>query len=178
MTVRTQVIATITVLVLVGAVDFVARVHVPRSTAERDLQVDRSLAPDETLSLAEARQRLQSWLPDQAATTNANTAGNGQQAVIDAAALPDRGVLAGRLFVLRGIFDTEDGDPFAVIEVAAEDGAAIERHDVLAGDEIDGVRVDRIDGRRVALSDGDKTIRLALFLDPGFESVTADEPND
>ncbi len=180
MTVRMQITATVLVLLLLGAVDFVVRVYVPRSTAERDLQMDTSLPPNETLSLAEAQQRLQSWLPDQTETAAARPGPDGgeQGAATALDASPDRAELAGRLFVLRGIFDTEGGDPFAVLEVAPVAGGSVDRHDAIAGDEIDGVRINLIDGRRVELSDGGKTIQLSLFLDPGFESVTTDEPND
>ena len=175
MTVRNQVAALILLLGLTGLVDFVTRVYVPRAETERGLNLDAAPQPAQTRSLAEARERLQSWLPEQRTVTTASQAGSAADETYGNVELPDRGRLAGRLYVLRGIFETEGGPPFAVLEVTPESAGEIERHDVVAGDEIDGVRVELIDGRRIELSNEGELIRLALFLAPGLENIAADE---
>jgi hypothetical protein len=177
MTVRAQVAAVLAVLGLAAIVDFASRVYVPRTGAERDARLDVAIVPGEMLSLAEARQRLQSWLPGQDASAAANP-DDVASGVVENADLPDRGKLGGWVFVLRGVFDVDAGPPFAVLEVAPETGGAAERHEVIAGNDIKGVRVERIAGRRVSLSDGDESIRLALFLDPDNETDAANESND
>jgi len=62
---RMQVIVVAAILALAGAVDFVQRIHVPRSLAIRGAGMEATALPDLPLSLASARQRLQSWLPTQ-----------------------------------------------------------------------------------------------------------------
>ncbi len=66
--------------------------------------------------------------------------------------------------MLRGIFDA--GPRFAVLDVMANAGGEIEQHRVSAGEAINGVRVERISDHGVTLSDSQKTIHLALFIDP------------
>lgn len=178
MTARNQVVAVVLVLGLAGLVDFVTRVYVPRAETERGLEPDVAIPPTETRSLAEARQRLQSWLPEQRTAATEGQAGTpvGETGETNSnIELPDRGKLGGRLYVLRGIFETEGGPPFAVLEVTPESGGQVERHDVLAGDDIGGVHVDLIDGRRIVLSKEGELIQLTLFLAPGAETVAADE---
>ena len=149
--------------------------YVPRSDSERGLAVDAPPPPGETRSLAEARQRLQSWLPDERTAATASDPIVGGNSDNDDVELPDRGRLAGRLYVLRGIFETDGGRLFAVLEVIPEKGGTIQQHKVLAGDSIGGVSVDRIAGTRVRLSGKGKVIQLSLFVDPGIETVAEDE---
>ena len=178
MTVRAQVSIVLAVLALIGIADFATRVHVPRDDAERAIELEPAESLDAPLSLAEARQRLQSWLPDQGMTVQANSASSAEPPDIDGADYPDRGELGGYVFLLRGIFDQDSGSPFAVMEVTPEAGGSTERREVVAGDSIHDVRVDRVAGRRVSLSTGDTAIELALFLAPEKETVVADKPND
>lgn len=178
MTVRAQVSAVLGILALIGIVDFVSRVYVPRDDAERTTEWKPAEAPDAPLSLAAARQRLQSWLPDQGTTAQANPGSGAEQPDTDGADYPDRGELGGYVFLLRGIFDQDSGSPFAVMEVTPETGGSTERREVVAGDSIHDVHVNRVSGRRVSLSTGDTAIELALFLAPEKETVVADEPND
>lgn len=179
MTPRNQVMAVALVLGLVGLMDFFARVHVPRSDADRGFQLAKLRAPVEEQSLAEARQRLQSWLPDARKGSPADDAadggGSGAEDATEDVELPDRGRLRGRLYVLRGIFETDGVRSFAVLEAMPEGGGPPERHDVVAGDEVGGVRIESIDETRIRLSAEGKVIQLTLFLDPGMESILADE---
>ena len=178
MTVRAQVAAVLAVLGLVGVVDFAKRVYVPRDDAERTTELKPAQPLDAPLSLAEARQRLQSWLPDQGMAAQASSGSNAEQADTNGANYPDRGELGGYVFLLRGIFDQDSGLPFAVMEVTPKTGGSTERREVVAGDSIHDVRVDRVAGRRVSLSTGNTAIELALFLAPEKETVVADKPND
>ena len=175
MTSRNQVMAVVLILGLVGLVDFLTRIYVPRSGTERDLAFDAPPPPGETRSLAAARQRLQSWLPDDSTAEAASNASDGANGANDDGELPDRGRLAGRLYVLRGIFETDGGRLFAVLEVMPKAGGAVQQHKVLAGDNIGGIRVDRIAGRRIRLSGEGEVIELSLFLDAGIETVAVDE---
>ena len=179
MTARQQVMAVMLVLGLAGLVDFATRVYVPRSETERGTVFDAAPPRSETQSLAEARQRLQSWLPDERAAAAAGNAASGvaddSSSANEDVELPDRGKLAGRLYVLRGIFDADGGQPFAVLEIMPEEGGPLERHDVVAGDEVGGARVESIDGRRISLSGEGELIHLSLFLDAGTKTVAADE---
>ena len=175
MTSRNQVTAVVLVLVVVGVLDFFTRVYVPRSAAGRDMQFEVAAPPEPPLSLAEARQRLQSWLPDDRTAEAASNASDGANGASDDGELPDRGRLAGRLYVLRGIFETDGGRQFAVLEVMPEAGGAVQQHKVLAGDSIGRIRVDLIAGRRIRLSGEGEVIELSLFLDAGIETVAVDE---
>lgn len=176
MTPRTQVISVAAVVALVGAVDFVQRIHVPRAAAVREPIIGMTALPDRPLSLASARERLQSWFP-------AQTTGQ-QELPADAQAepgdsggnIPDRADLGGSRFVLRGVFDA--GPPFAVVDVMPSAGGEIEQHRLSAGDTIKGVRVERISGRRVSLSDGQTVIQLALFIDPEDDMTPAKENDE
>jgi len=174
---RNQVMAVVLILGLVGLADFLTRIYVPRSDTERGLAFDAPPPPGETRSLAEARQRLQSWLPDDgtAAAAAASNAIEGTKGANDNGELPDRGTLAGRLYVLRGIFETDGGRLFAALEVMPEAGGVTQQHKVMAGDNIGGIRVDRIAGRRIRLSGEGEVIELSLFLDAGIETVAVDE---
>ncbi len=168
---QTQVIAVAAVLVLLGALDFAKRVHVPRSPATRDTITGTDALPADPLPLASARERLQSWLPAQQPGPQDPQGTSGEQP--QDASVPDRADIGGWRFVLRGVFDA--GPPFAVLDVQPSAGGAVEQHRVSAGDSIKGVSVNGIAGRRVSLSDGDKEIQLALFIDPGDEIATAEE---
>jgi hypothetical protein len=174
--------AVVLILGLLGLADFLTRIYVPRSGTERDLAFDAPPPPGETRSLAAARQRLQSWLPDDSTAEAASNVSDGANGANDdgelpdrGGELPDRGRLAGRLYVLRGIFETDGGRLFAVLDVMPEAGGAVQQHKVLAGDDIGGVRVDRIAGRRIRLSGEGEVIELSLFLDAGIETVAVDE---
>ena len=178
MTVRAQVTAVLVILALVGMLDFATRVYVPRDKAERNAQLQVTSAPKRTLSLAEARQRLQSWLPDPGSAVQQLSGSETQQGASDDGDRSDRGELGSNIFVLRGVFDTPAEPTFAVVEVTPKAGGAARRYEANAGDTIEDVRVDQIAGRRVRLSDGDSTIELALFLGPERGTVATDKRND
>ncbi len=173
MTPRMQVIVVAAILALAGAVDFVQRIHVPRSLAIRGAGLEATALPDPPLSLASARQRLQSWFPTQTPGPQAASNEVANDSRDSALRVPDRADLGGWRFVLRGVFDA--GPPFAVLDVMPSAGGEIEQHRLLAGEVIKGVRVERISGRSVSLSDGEKVIQLALFIDPGDDIVPTDE---
>ncbi len=171
MTVRAQLTAVIVVLALVGLADFAKRVYVPRSPSDRTADLELATGPARGLSLAEARQRLESWLPDDTAAVSASAeAGAG-----DVGDRTDRGRLGGQLFVLRGIFNTESGPPFAVFAVTDDGGSVPERFDAVEGDTIRNVQVDRISGRRVYLTTGNEELVLSLFLDSASKTVATDD---
>lgn len=170
MTPRQQIIVVAAVLAIVGAVDFVQRVHVPRQPATRALDAGNQGQPEAPMPLAMARQRLQSWFPPEGPGPQDPTAATQAGAGNSATSVPDRAEIGGRQFVLRGVFDA--GPPFAVFDVASRSGGMVEQHRLSVGEEIEGVRVERIAGRSVSLSDGDSTVQLALFIDPA-EKVSA-----
>ena len=176
MTPRTQVIVVAAILALAGAVDFVQRIHMPRSTAIRGAGMEATALPDLPLSLASARQRLQSWLPTQTSGPQAASIDVANESRDSAVRIPDRADLGGWHFVLRGVFDA--GPPFAVLDVMPSAGGEIEQHRLSAGELIKGVRVERISGRSVSLSDGEKVIQLALFIDPGDDIVPTNEKDE
>ncbi len=176
MTPRMQVIVVAAILALAGAVDFVQRIHMPRSLAIRGAGLEATALPDLPLSLASARQRLQSWLPTQTSGPHAASPEVANESRDSAVRVPDRADLGGWRFVLRGVFDA--GPPFAVLDVMPSAGGEIEQHQLSAGELIKGVRVERISGRSVSLSDGEKVIQLALFIDPGDDIVSTDEKDE
>lgn len=173
MTPRNQVIAVAAVLVAMGAVDFFQRVHVPRAPTTRDSQIGSPTLPAVPLSLAMARQRLQSWFPAQ--TTGLQSQGENSRA--DAAAagasIPDRADIGGWNFVLRGVFDA--GPTFAVLDVMPTSGGEIEQHRLSVGEDLKGVRLEQISGRNISLSDGEKVIQLALFIEPKNNIASVDK---
>lgn len=175
MTVRSQAIVVAAILVLAGLVDFVQRVYVPRSQATRAANTGSPVLPNPPLSLASARQRLQSWLPVPTLIPASAPAG-GPKAVANephaGARVPDRVDIGGWRFVLRGVFDA--GPPFAVLDVMPSAGGAVEQYRLAAGEAIKGVRVERIAGRGVSLSDGEKVIQLALFIGPRDDTVATE----
>jgi hypothetical protein len=171
-----QVIVVAAILALAGAVDFVQRIHVPRSLAIRGAGMEATALPDLPLSLASARQRLQSWLPTQTSGPQAASIDVANESRESAVRIPDRADLGGWRFVLRGVFDA--GPPFAVFDVMSSTGGEFEQHRVSAGDVIKGVRVERISGRSVSLSDGEKVIQLALFIDPSDDIVPTNEKDE
>jgi len=168
---RSQVLTVAAILVVAGVVDFVQRIHVPRSAATRDANIETRIVADAPLPLASARERLQSWFPVQQQRSQDSQNDSEQQG--EYAGMPDRADIGGWRFVLRGVFDA--GPPFAVLDVQASAGGTIEQHRLSAGDTIKGVTVERIAGRRVSLSDGENEIELALFIDPGDEIAAAKE---
>ncbi len=176
MTPRNQVIVVAAILVLAGAVDFVQRIHVPRSLAIRGAEMEAPALPDLPLSLASARQRLQSWLPTQTSGPQAASIDVANESRDSAVRIPDRADLGGWHFVLRGVFDA--GPLFAVLDVMPSAGGEIEQHRLSAGEFIKGVRVERISGRSVSLSDGEKVTELALFIDPGDDIVPTNEKDE
>ncbi len=176
MTPRTQVIVVAAILTLAGAVDFVQRIHMPRSTAIRGAGMEATALPDLPLSLASARQRLQSWLPTQTPGPPAASIDAANEFRDSAVRIPDRADLGGWRFVLRGVFDA--GPPFAVLDVMPSAGGEIEQHRLSAGELIKGVRVERISGRSVSLSDGEHVTELALFIDPGDDIVRTNEKDE
>lgn len=172
MTPGAPVIAVAGILVLAGAIDFVQRIYVPRSPATRESNIEALAVPNQPLPLASARERLQSWLPTNAPEPQEAPVG-GQNEPVDSSRIPDRADIGGWRFILRGVFDA--GPPFAVFDVKSSAGGEIEHHRVLAGEVIQGVRVERIAGHSVDLTDGDKMIHLALFIDPEDNMAPANE---
>jgi hypothetical protein len=162
---RNQVTAVVLVLGLIGVLDFVTRVYVPRSAAGRDMQFEVAAPREQPLSLAEAQQRLQSWLPDQRPGTPSSGTDSAEDGTTSTADLPDRGELAGWHFVLRGVFARAPSQPFAAIEVMSSKGGAIEQHEVTEGQLIKGVRVERVGLHGVSLTEGAEAIELTLFVD-------------
>ena len=175
MTPRMQVIVVAAILALAGAVDFVQRIHMPRSLAIRGAGLEATALPDLPLSLALARQRLQSWLPTQTSGPQAasNEVANESRDSAVRVRVPDRADLGGWRFVLRGVFDA--GPPFAVLDVMPSAGGEIEQHRLSAGELIKGVRVERISGRSVSLSDGEKVTELTLFINARDDMIPANE---
>ncbi len=169
MTPRMQVIVVAAILALAGAVDFVQRIHVPRSLAIRGAGMEATALPDLPLSLASARQRLQSWLPTQTSGPQVASIDVANESRESAVRIPDRADLGGWHFVLRGVFDA--GPPFAVLDVMSSAGGEVEQHRLSAGELIKGVRVEQISGRSVSLSDGENVTELALFIDPSDDIV-------
>lgn len=172
MTPRNQVIAVAAILVIVATFDFVQRVQVPRAPTTRNSQIESPALPAVPLSLALARQRLQSWFPAQQAQAAGaqNVSGN-----VDAS-LPDRADIGGWNFVLRGVFDA--GPTFAVLDVTPTSGGAVEQHRLSVGESLKGVRLEQISGRNISLSDGEKVIQLALFIDPRGDMVSANDKDE
>ncbi len=173
MTPRNQVIVVAAILALAGAVDFVQRIHMPRSLAIRGAGLEATALPDLPLSLASARQRLQSWLPTQTSGPQAASLEVANESRDSAVRVPDRADLGGWRFVLRGVFDA--GPPFAVLDVMPSAGGEIEQHRLSAGELIKGVRVERISGRSVSLSDGEKVTELTLFINARDDMIPANE---
>jgi len=173
---RNQVIVVAAILALAGAVDFVQRIHMPRSLAIRGAGMESTALPDLPLSLASARQRLQSWLPTQIPGQQGLSVDAQVEPHDSAASIPDRADIGGWRFVLRGVFDA--GPPFAVLDVMLSTGGEVEQHRLSAGELIKGVRVERISGRSVSLSDGEKVIQLALFIDPSDDIVPTNEKDE
>jgi len=170
---RMQVIVVAAILALAGAVDFVQRIHMPRSLAIRGAGLEATALPDLPLSLASARQRLQSWLPTQTSGPQAASIEVANESRDSAVRVPDRADLGGWRFVLRGVFDA--GPPFAVLDVMPSAGGEIEQHRLSAGELIKGVRVERISGRSVSLSDGEKVTELTLFINARDDMIPANE---
>ena len=173
MTPRNQVIAVAALLAIVGSVDFVRRVYVPRAPTTRDSQIESPAPPAAPQSLAMARQRLQSWFPAQ--TTGSMVQGTNQQGESgnSGASVPDRANIGGWQFVLRGVFDT--GPKFAVLDVIPASGGPAEQHRLSVGEMIKGISVEQISGKRISLSDGEQLVQLALFIDPEDEIASVDE---
>ena len=172
MTARSQVMLVAIVLLLIAVADFVQRIYVPRSAASREAQIEAVPLPGEPMPLASAQERLQSWFPVGAPTSDSETmvANASDDAAV---ALPDRVDIAGWRFILRGVFDA--GPEFAVLDVMSTSGGETEQHRLLAGDEIKGVSVERISGRSVYLSDGEIIKRLALFVEPEINVTPAND---
>ena len=145
-------------------------------TAIRGAGMEATALPDLPLSLASARQRLQSWLPAQTSGPQAASIEVANESRDSAVRVPDRADLGGWRFVLRGVFDA--GPPFAVLDVMPSAGGEIEQHRLSAGEVIKGVRVERISGRSVSLSDGENVTELALFIDPGDDIVPTNEKDE
>ena len=177
MTPRHQIIAVAATLLLVGAVDFLQRVYVPRSPAARTTDTETPALPDPPLPLASAQERLQSWLatPAVAASQSAPTDAVVKPAESDVRT-PDRADIGGWRFVLRGVFDA--GPPFAVFDVMSSANGEVEQYRLSAGEVMKGVRVEQISGRRVRLSDGEQVIHLALFVDPKDDVVPINEKDE
>ena len=177
MTPRTQVMVVAAVLSLAGAVDFVQRIHMPRSLAIRDAGIEATVLPGLPRSLASARQRLQSWLATQSSgSQTASIEVVNESRGSAAARIPDRADIGGWHFVLRGVFDA--GPPFAVFDVTPSAGGDVEQHRLSAGETIKGVRVARISGRSVSLTDGEKQSELTLFINARDDMIPANEYNE
>ena len=112
MTKRAQVLLVAVLLLLIGVVDFVQRIYVPRSASLRETQIEGVPLPGEPMSLASAQERLQSWFPVETSTSDSEAMDANAASDDAAAALPDRGNIAGWRFILRGVFDA--GPAFAV----------------------------------------------------------------
>jgi len=170
---RMQVILVAAILALAGAVDFVQRIHIPRSLATRGAGMEAAALPDLPMPLASARQRLQSWFATQTSGPQAASIDVANESRDSVLRIPDRADLGGWHFVLRGVFDA--GPPFAVFDVMPSAGGEIEQHRLSAGEGIKGVRVERISGRSVSLSDGENVTELALFINARDDIIPADE---
>lgn len=170
---RTPVIAVAAVLLLAFALDFLQRVHVPRSPATREAILESPTLPVAPLSLAAAKQRLQSWFPPPTSDALLPPSETMSAPTDSGSRGPDRGDLGGWRFVLRGVF--EAGPPFAVLEVMPLAGGEVERHQVSEGQVVNGIRVDSVSGRSVSLSHGEDVIDLALFTDQRNAMTLADE---
>ena len=142
----------------------------PRAPTTRESQIESPTLPAVPLSLAMARQRLQSWFPAQ--TTGLQAASAQGQSGTSIASIPDRADIGGWRFVLRGVFDT--GPTFAVLDVMPASGGTVEQHSLSVGDAIKGVTVEQIFGRKISLSDGEKVVQLALFIDPKNRIASGD----
>jgi hypothetical protein len=173
MTPRKQVIAIAAILVLAAVVDFLQRVHVPRAPTTRDSQIGSPTLPAVPLSLAMARHRLQSWLPAQTTGSQAQSESEQNESGTSNASIPDRANIGGWNFVLRGVFDA--GPTFAVLDVMPISGGAVEQHRLAVGESLKGVRLEQISGRNISLSDGEKEIQLALFIDPKNNIASVDK---
>lgn len=174
MTPRTQSIVVAAILTLAGAVDFVQRIYMPRSPATRGAGIEATARADQPLSLASARQRLESWLPTQTSASQAaliEAANESRRS--GAARTPDRADVGGWLFVLRGVFDA--GPPFAVFDVRPSAGGEVEQHRLSAGETVKGVRVERISGHSVSLTDGQNRTELSLFINARDYMIPANE---
>ena len=176
MTARAQVILVAVVLLLVAAVDFVQRIYVPRSAASREAQIEVVPLPGDPMPLASAQERLQSWFPASTQQPGEVPAQPASGAGIAGVVIPDRADLGGWQFVLRGVFDA--GPPFAVFDVMSSNGGDVEQHRLSAGETLNGVRLEEISGRTVSLSDGQKRIRLALFIDLNDGMIPADDQDE
>jgi hypothetical protein len=154
----------------------VQRIYVPRSTASREAQIEVVPLPGEPLSLASAQERLQSWFPASTLQPGGSLADPASDPGNARAAIPDRAELGGWRFVLRGVFDA--GPPFAVFDVMSSNGGDVEQHRLSAGETLNGVRLEEISGRTVSLSDGQKRIRLALFIDLNDGMIPANEQDE
>ena len=176
MTARAQVILVAIVMLLSGAVDFAQRIYVPRSAASREAPIEGVPLPGDPMPLASAQERLQSWFPASAPQPGGALADSASDPGNAQAAIPDRAELGGWRFVLRGVFDA--GPPFAVFDVMSSNGGDVEQHRLSAGETLNGVRLEEISGRTVSLSDGQKSIRLALFIDLNDGMIPADEQDE
>lgn len=176
MTARAQVLLVAVVLLLIAVVDFVQRIYVPRSAASREAQIEVVPLPGEPMPLASAQERLQSWFPASAPQPGGAQAEVASDPRETGAAIPDRAELGGWRFVLRGVFDA--GPPFAVFDVMSSNGGDVEQHRLTAGETLNGVRLEEISGRTVSLSDGQQSIRLALFIDLNDGMIPADEQDE
>lgn len=176
MTKRAQVLLVAMVLLLIGVVDFVQRIYVPRSASSREAQIEVVPLPVDPMPLASAQERLQSWFPASAPQPGYLPAQPASDPGIAGVAIPDRAELGGWRFVLRGVFDA--GPPFAVFDVMPSNGGDVEQHRLAAGETLKGVRLEEISGRTVSLSDGQTSIRLALFIDLHDGMIPVDEQDE
>lgn len=176
MTERAQILLVAFVLLLIGAVDFAQRIFVPRSAASRATQIEAVPLPGAPLPLASAQERLQSWFPVSAPQAGDELAQPASDPGPAEAVLPDRAELGGWRFVLRGVFDA--GPLFAVFDVMSNEGGEVEQHRLSVGETLHGVRLEEIVGRTVSLSDGQKRIQLALFIEPNDGMIPADDQDE
>jgi hypothetical protein len=89
------------VLLLIAVADFVQRIYVPRSAASREAQIEAVPLPGEPIPLASAKERLQSWFPVEAPTSDSETmVANASDDA--AAALPGQGGHRGMALYFAG----------------------------------------------------------------------------
>ncbi|MCM2311512.1 MAG: hypothetical protein NDI84_08915 [Steroidobacteraceae bacterium] len=145
---RRRVLGYAAALVLVlAALDFRQRIHVPREPTARDAASLVPAAVPPAVPADRIRQDLATWLPGLRPVAGS------------AAALVD----TGWSLALLGVFEERDGG-FAVIRATpAAAGGKPQVQRVVEGDEVYGLRVARIESKRVVLQSGDAEQTLELF---------------
>jgi len=137
---KTMLMSTVTVVLIVGLLDFALRVFVDRGGGERPYVAPKALPVAAQYDGKAASVRLESWFP---------------KAVVQEE-------LKERAFALRGVFRSGGASRAMVwIEPRGEDPA---RYVVVnRGDDIEGWRVETIEARKIKLVKGEQTRELEIF---------------